>query len=110
LWRACKYRWVLAEFAALIWFSLSRLARPLVIGPRVASLLNNLTQIAGASAMANKFHVYTAPAIAKIQAMKAAGKSGTEIAHAIGTTRGSLSARMSQLGITKAKQRSELAA
>jgi transcriptional regulator len=60
--------------------------------------------------MANKFTVYTAEAIARIYVMKAAGKKSPEIARAIGTTRNSLSARMSQLGITKAKPRAEIAA
>jgi transcriptional regulator len=60
--------------------------------------------------MSTQFTVYTAEAIAKIHAMKAAGKKSAEIARAIGTTTNSLSARMSQLGITKAKPRSEIAA
>jgi hypothetical protein len=60
--------------------------------------------------MANKFTVYTAEAIARIHSMKAAGKKSPEIARAIGTTQNSLSARMSQLGITKAKPRPNIAA
>jgi len=51
--------------------------------------------------MAAKFTVYTAKAIQKIHRMKLAGKSGAQIARAIGTSANSLSARMSQLGITK---------
>jgi len=51
--------------------------------------------------MAAKFTVYTADAIEKIHTMKAAGKSPAQIARAIGTTTNSLTARMSQLGISK---------
>jgi transcriptional regulator len=60
--------------------------------------------------MAAKFTVFTAEAIAKIRAMKAAGRKSPEIARAIGTTTNSLTARMSQLGITKAKPRVDIAA
>jgi hypothetical protein len=51
--------------------------------------------------LAAKFTVYTAEAIDKIHSMKAAGKSSAQIARAIGTTTNSLTARMSQLGISK---------
>jgi hypothetical protein len=48
--------------------------------------------------------VYTADVIEKIRTLRAAGKSIAEIAGVIGTTRGSVSGRMSQLGLTnKAK-------
>jgi hypothetical protein len=50
-----------------------------------------------------QFNVYTATVITKIIAMRAAGKTTTEIAASIGTTRNSLTARMSQLGISKRK-------
>jgi hypothetical protein len=51
--------------------------------------------------MAAKFTVYTAEAIEKIHRMKLEGKKSPEIARAIGTTTNSLTARMSQLGISK---------
>jgi hypothetical protein len=51
--------------------------------------------------MAAKFTVYTAEAIQKIHRMKLAGKSSAQIARAIGTTANSLTARMSQLGLSK---------
>jgi hypothetical protein len=51
--------------------------------------------------MAAKFTVYTAEAIETIHRMKLAGKSSAQIARAIGTTANSLSARMSQLGLSK---------
>jgi hypothetical protein len=51
-----------------------------------------------------KHTIYTAEAIEKIRTMRAAGKTGVQIARVIGTTPGSLGARLSQLGIAT-KQR-----
>jgi transcriptional regulator len=51
-----------------------------------------------------QFNVYTATVIAKIIAMRAAGKTTTEIAASIGTTHNSLTARMSPLGISKTRK------
>ena len=53
--------------------------------------------------MSGKFTVFTAPAIAKIHAMRLSGAKVAEIAAVIGTTTSSLSSRMNQLGITKRK-------
>ena len=60
--------------------------------------------------MAAKFTVYTAETITRIRTMKLAGKTVAEIARAIGTTTGSLTARCSQLGITTRKPRADVAA
>jgi hypothetical protein len=58
-----------------------------------------------------QFNVYTAKVIAQIVAMRASGKTTAQIANAIGTTHNSLTARMSQLGISKKKPQSiEIAA
>ena len=51
-----------------------------------------------------KATIYTAEAIEKIRTMRAAGKTGVQIARVIGTTTKSLGARLSQLGIAT-KQR-----
>jgi hypothetical protein len=54
--------------------------------------------------MAGKVNVYTATVIAKIIAMRAAGKTTVQMALAISTTPGSLEARMSQLGLSKTRK------
>jgi transcriptional regulator len=53
--------------------------------------------------MAAHFTVYTVDVIEKIRTMRAAGKTYAEVARVIGTTPGSLSARLSQLKLTKRK-------
>jgi hypothetical protein len=95
--------------SVFIQFSFTFVHSPLLLADQWIALKNPL-QSQGAQAMANKFTVYTAEAITKIHTMKLAGKKSAEIARAIGTTTNSLSARMSQLGITKAKPRPEIAA
>jgi hypothetical protein len=49
--------------------------------------------------------VYNAATLANIRAMRDEGKPLDEIAHKIGTTKGSLTARCSQLGISTRKPR-----
>jgi hypothetical protein len=53
--------------------------------------------------MAAHWTVYTPEAIEKIRDMRSRGKTYAEIARVIGVTPGSLSARMSQLKLTKKK-------
>jgi hypothetical protein len=53
--------------------------------------------------MAAHFTHYTPEAIEKIRDMRSRGKTYAEIARVIGVTHGSLSARMSQLKLTKRK-------
>jgi hypothetical protein len=45
--------------------------------------------------------IFTKAAIARIQAMQDSGSTNKEIAAAIGTTEGSLAARVSQLGLSR---------
>jgi hypothetical protein len=102
---------------SLRWWPISHLIQFLftfvhsVIVPRQSvDSFKESTLSAGSTRMANKFTIYTAEAITKIHTMKLAGKKSAEIARAIGSTTNSLTARMSQLGITKAKPRTEIAA
>jgi hypothetical protein len=55
--------------------------------------------------MSNRFTVYGTEALATIHAMRSAGAKTAEIAAAIGTTPGSLTTRMNQLGISKRVKR-----
>jgi hypothetical protein len=54
--------------------------------------------------MTGKVSVYKPEVIAKIIAMRAAGKTTVQMACAIGVTPGSLEARMAQLGISKTRK------
>jgi hypothetical protein len=51
--------------------------------------------------MSRPASVYNAAAIATIIAMRGEAKTSRQIARAVGTTKGSVEARMSQLGLTK---------
>jgi hypothetical protein len=59
--------------------------------------------------MSRPFTIYNAAALATIVAMKGEGRTLDEIAIKIGTTKASLTARCSQLGISTRKPR-EIAA